>query len=114
MPKDSHFALALQEIVEKRPNQGLFARCFAETKGDESKTKAEYIKKRAEQIEEQEVFLERQLEEDKRRKEQAVKESFSYEVFAKEYKGEIPLMYYNYQQRRAIYKEWYKRKTEPN
>jgi hypothetical protein len=121
MPKDLHFAQALQEIVDKKPEQGLFARCFAESDGDEAKTKAQYIKRRAEQIEEYENLLKRQQEEmarkqeeDRRKKEQEARDAHKYETFVKEYKGEIPLKYYDHRQRKTMFEEWVKRKTNSN
>jgi hypothetical protein len=47
---DEAFAEALTEIEESRTVKGLWARCFAETDGDEVRTKAAYLSKRAEAL----------------------------------------------------------------
>ena len=47
---DEAFAEAMTEIEESRTVKGLWARCFAETGGDEVRTKAAYLSKRAEAL----------------------------------------------------------------
>jgi hypothetical protein len=44
---DEHFAKALSEIENGTQDKGLWARCFAEANGDESKAKAAYLSKRS-------------------------------------------------------------------
>ena len=55
MPTNDHYAAALRDLTEKRPVPGLFARCFAEEHGDETRTKARYIELRAIEIEQEET-----------------------------------------------------------
>lgn len=45
---DEAFAEAMAEIEESRTVKGLWARCYAETGGDEQRTKVAYLSKRAE------------------------------------------------------------------
>lgn len=48
--KNKVFAEALSEFESNKRDQGLYAKCFAEADGDESKAKARYIKSRAEEL----------------------------------------------------------------
>jgi hypothetical protein len=115
MPSNTHFASALQELVEKRPNHGLFARCFAEAEGDEAKTKARYITLRAAELEESEraaheahaLELARRAAEHRK-----LIESFTFEMFKDEYRGEIALHYYGWPERQEMFKQWRKHKIE--
>ena len=47
---ESHYTLALNEYQSNNRKEGLWAKCFSECNGDESKTKARYIAIRAKQI----------------------------------------------------------------
>ena len=115
MPSDTHFGSALQELVEKRPKHGLFARCFAEADGDEAKTKARYITLRAAELEEAErIACETALQELRRREAEHSKliESFTFEKFTEEYRGEIELHFYGWPERQKMFKQWRKQKIE--
>jgi len=61
--------MALNELLERRADTGLFARALTLEKGDESRTKAKYIELRAIALEAEEVQEERlrQIEQDKQR-----------------------------------------------
>ncbi|HEY1662330.1 MAG TPA: hypothetical protein VGI03_07920 [Verrucomicrobiae bacterium] len=113
MPSDFHFATAMIELVEKRPSQGLLARCYSEAEGDEAKARAKYVAMRAKEIEEQEEAAIKQYEQQVKRKEserQKVINSFNFEMFQKEYKREIPLRYYGRKEQQDMFKEWRNRK----
>ena len=130
MPSNLHFASALRELIEKRPVQGLFARCFAEADGDEAKTRARYIALRAAEIEEEErvanmtraeklVMKERatrEARENELKKKQAEKSilirQFSFELFKKEYRREVALHYYGWPEQQLMFKQWQKQKLE--
>lgn len=130
MPSNSHFASALRELVEKRPRQGLFARCFAEADGDEAKTKARYISLRAAEIEEEERVVHEAAQKELRKKEHVAQEaaqkelrvkeaakrklieSSTFESFQEEYRGEIPLQYYGRPERQKMFKQWRKQKLD--
>ena len=47
---EEFFAIAFQEVNSGNTVQGLWAKCFAETDGDENKTKARYLSARASQL----------------------------------------------------------------
>lgn len=47
---DKHFAEALQELESNTQREGLWARCLANSDGNDSKAKSEYIRIRAEEI----------------------------------------------------------------
>lgn len=50
MTDNQSFAAASEEVESGKIDKGLWARLYAETDGDEAKTKARYIKFRASQI----------------------------------------------------------------
>lgn len=49
-PDDQTYALVAQEIEAGKIDKGLWTRAFAENEGDESKTRAAYIRHRAQQL----------------------------------------------------------------
>ena len=141
MPSNTHFASALQELLDKRPNRGLFARCFAEADGDEAKTKARYITLRAAELEEAEAAARKAHAQELNRREAAAREahaqelsrreaehaqelrrreaehrklleSFTFEMFKDEYRGEIALHYYGWREQQQMFKQWRKQKIE--
>jgi hypothetical protein len=119
MPSNQHFASALQELIEKRPVQGLFARCFAETEGDEAKTKAKYIALRAVEIQEQERIANLTDEEKKAIKDREIREvrenllrKFTFDLFKQQYRREIPLHYYGRDEKQQMFEEWRRQKLE--
>src|SRR5215471_12596103 len=108
MPSNTHFASALQELLDKRPNRGLFARCFAEADGDEAKTKARYITLRAAELEEAEAAARAEHAQELRRREaehRKLLESFTFEMFKDEYRGEIALHYYGWREQQQMFKQ---------
>lgn len=48
--QESLYAKAAEELESGQRNDGLWARCFAESSGDETKAKARYIQKRVERL----------------------------------------------------------------
>ncbi len=117
MPSNSQFAAALNQLIEKRPVQGLFARCFAEIERDEAKTKAKYIALRAAQLEADEVAARETHPEKCRKSDEARRETrrslvalLTLELFRQDYHGEIPLHYYGRPERQAMLEQWRKQK----
>lgn len=79
MTEDDSYAIALKEVQSGKFNEGLMARCFVESNGDEKAARIRYVKLRASRIIEefrQEINAKRQAEEkilrEKLRKEKEV------------------------------------------
>jgi hypothetical protein len=108
------------EMKQKPLNAGLWTKAFSEMSGDEAKARALYIKYRLAQLmeanltqlKEERLAKLKRLEEERLAKQQQAK-SLSFEVFEREYRGEIPLKNYSwYEQHRILFQKWRELRAE--
>ena len=117
-----------RELQEKPMNPGLWTKAFAEMGGDDAKARALYIKYRVAQLAEEERVANLSHAEKAMLKERAIREAsekafkkkeeqrriliepFTFELFKKEYRGEIPLRQYGRTEQQQMFESWQKQK----
>ena len=119
-----------RELQEKPMVPGLWTKAFAEMGGDDAKARALYIKYRVAQLAEEERVANLTHAEKVMMKERAAREvnekalkkkeeerriliqPFTFELFKKEYRREIPLHYYGRTEQQQMFEAWQKQKLE--
>jgi hypothetical protein len=119
-----------RELQEKPMVPGLWTKAFAEMGGDDAKARALYIKYRVAQLAEEERVANMSHAEKEIIKKRATREAcekarqkkeeerriliqpFTFEIFKKEYRREIPLHHYGRTEQQQMFEAWQKQKLE--
>jgi hypothetical protein len=127
---DKYYDEVARELQDKPMVPGLWTKAFAEMGGDEAKARALYIKYRVAQLAEEERIANMSHAEKEMMKERAIREAsekafkkkeeqrrilikpFTFELFKKEYRGEIPLHQYGRTEQQQMFETWQMQKLD--
>ncbi len=127
---DKYYDEVARELQDKPMVPGLWTKAFAEMGGDEAKARALYIKYRVAQLAEEERIANMSHAEKEMMKERAIREAsekafkkkeeqrriliepFTFKLFKKEYRGEIPLHQYGRTEQQQMFEAWQMQKLD--